>query len=124
MPRGIPNKPRVPGAVPVTPAETAETREAATTGADDVVKPAETVETTVTVSGEEFAAIQAKLAQLESAVKAGGGAGAAAKRAQRQNLKDAAEIDAAKLEKPTLSRQGWIVPPSFGGNPAKSGPAL
>jgi hypothetical protein len=104
MPPKTPVAPQVPGETP-TPAAEAQTPETPTT---ENAAPDETV----TVSKSELAALLARVAALEA------NPAPTAKRANPDaDLPDQDSIDLAKLKLPVLTKQGWLVPESYGANP-------
>lgn len=100
--------PQVPGEAPAAaPAEKP---------ADDLVGDPAAPE------GGEVAALRAELAQLKQMMAGLVSARAApvpnGKNATPENLPDQTEVDPAKIERPVLSKQGWVVPHGFGSPPA------
>lgn len=67
---------------------------------------------TVTVPAGEFAQMQARLAAIEA-----GGPRRQANSAA--GLPDADSVDVSTLQRPVLTKTGWLVPPNFGRNPAQ-----
>lgn len=94
--------PQVPGETP-------------TSAAEDLAPATTTTETTgetVVVPKEQMDALLARVAALES------NPAPAAKRANPDaNLPDQDDIDLSKLKTPVLTKQGWLVPESYGSNP-------
>ena len=69
-------------------------------------------EETVTVSKASLYALLARVAALESQPKA------VAKRANpAADLPESESIDLATLKTPVLTKQGWLVPETYGSNP-------
>lgn len=117
---------QTPGASPAAAAE--NTGSVAGEGTPTESAPAAVVEAmpdtgeTVTVSKSELATMMAKMDALSDKVKHLESAPAAAvvKRANPDaHLPDQDSIDPANLKSPVLTRQGWVVPESFGSQAAK-----
>lgn len=99
--------PQVPGEAPAAaPAE----------------KPAEDLTGEAAPATDELTTLRAELAQLKAMMAGLVSARAApvpsGKSVTPENLPDQTEVDPAKIERPVLSKQGWIVPYGFGSPPA------
>lgn len=103
MPPKTPVAPQVPGETP-TPAAEDQAPEATTTETN--------IEETVAVPKAQLDALLARVAALEA------NPAPVAKRANPDaDLPDQGDIDQSKLKSPVLTKQGWLVPESYGANP-------
>lgn len=88
---------------PQTPGEAAQEPVEAAPAVDDGEK--------VTVSKSELTALMARVNALEARPPVQNRA------AQQENLPDQDSVDPTKIERPVLTKQGWVVPAKFGSNP-------
>lgn len=122
MPPRIPATPRIPGEA--APTEDQEKALDANQPEDDALidsgaaggdsaASAPAAEETVTVSKASLDALMARVAALESHP-------AQVKRntPRPTELPDESQFDVAKLKNPVLTKQGWLVPESYGANPS------
>lgn len=71
-------------------------------------------EETVLVSKADLSALMARIQALESRPRQAASSGKVAE----ESLPDQSEISVTKIQRPVLTKQGWVVPAKFGSNPA------
>lgn len=100
--------PKVPGEPAVENTENQQPEVLAETEAPQAPQGEETV----TVPKSQLDALFARVAALESKPAA------APRRSNPEDLPDERDIDPKAIKSPVLTKQGWVVPETYGANPA------